>query len=113
MRRKLTVLALGLAATFAATPAQAALDEGGGAAPTPVVSTAAEGFANAHPSARSDAVTVWNANAGKAAIAACISPVDNPLHESRLYAMAHLAIHDAGRFRRVMRRTQICGSPMV
>ena len=42
-----------------------------------------------------DAVTAWNANAGEAAIAACISPVDNPLHESRLYAMMHLAIHDA------------------
>ena len=42
-----------------------------------------------------DAVTVWNANAGEAAIAACISPDDNPLHESRMYAMTHVAIHDA------------------
>jgi taurine dioxygenase len=25
----------------------------------------------------------------------------------------HLAIHDAGRFRRVMRRTQICGARVV
>ena len=48
-------------------------------------------------SALADAVTTWNANAGAAAIAACISPVElaNPLHESRLYAIAHLAIHDA------------------
>ena len=42
-----------------------------------------------------DAVTVWNANAGEAAIAACISPDGNPLHESRMYAMTHVAIHDA------------------
>ena len=47
--------------------------------------------------ALADAVTTWNANAGAAAIAACISPVElaNPLHESRLYAIAHVAIHDA------------------
>jgi hypothetical protein len=42
-----------------------------------------------------DAVTDWNANAGKAALAACIAPIDNPLHESRMYAMMHVAIHDA------------------
>jgi hypothetical protein len=42
-----------------------------------------------------DAVTVWNANAGVAATAACIAPIDNPLHESRIYAMMHVAIHDA------------------
>ena len=40
-------------------------------------------------------VTVWNANAGEAALAACIAPTDNPLHESRLYAMTHIAVHDA------------------
>jgi hypothetical protein len=51
--------------------------------------------ATAHRSVRSDAVSAWNANAGKAALAACISPSDDPLHESRLYAMAHIAIHDA------------------
>lgn len=45
--------------------------------------------------ARADAVTDWNANAGAAALAACIAPSDNPLHESRLYAMLHLAVHDA------------------
>ena len=28
-------------------------------------------------------------------MAACIAPTDNPLHESRLYAMMHIAIHDA------------------
>src|SRR5262245_63472650 len=42
-----------------------------------------------------DAVTVWNANAGVAATAACIAPLDDPFHESRLYAMMHIAIHDA------------------
>jgi hypothetical protein len=42
-----------------------------------------------------DAVLAWNANAGEAAVAACISPVGDPLHESRMYAMTHVAIHDA------------------
>jgi hypothetical protein len=42
-----------------------------------------------------DAVTVWNANAGLAATKACIAPIDNPFHESRIYAMMHVAIHDA------------------
>jgi PAP2 superfamily len=66
-----------------------------------VVSTAAIALAlvavpaNAHPGDRPDAVTTWNANAGEAAKAACIAPIDNPLHESRLYAMTHVAIHDA------------------
>ena len=50
--------------------------------------------ANAHQ--RSDhAVSAWNANAGEAAVAACLAPTNNPLHESRMYAMTHLAIHDA------------------
>ncbi len=51
--------------------------------------------AGAHRTPRPDAVSAWNANAGKAAVAACISPGDDPLHESRMYAMTHLAIHDA------------------
>jgi hypothetical protein len=42
-----------------------------------------------------DAVTVWNANAGVAATKACIAPLDDPFHESRIYATMHLAIHDA------------------
>ena len=42
-----------------------------------------------------DAVTVWNANAGVAATAACLAPLNDPLHESRIYAMMHVAIHDA------------------
>ena len=42
-----------------------------------------------------DAVVDWNANAAKAAIAACIAPGSDPFHEARLYAMMHVAIHDA------------------
>jgi hypothetical protein len=51
--------------------------------------------ANAHPAVRSDAVSAWNAHAGDAAIAACLAPANNPLHESRMYATMHVAIHDA------------------
>lgn len=42
-----------------------------------------------------DAVTGWNANAGVAATAACLAPLADPFHESRLYAMMHVAMHDA------------------
>jgi hypothetical protein len=42
-----------------------------------------------------DAVRAWNANAGVAATAACLVPRDVPFHESRIYAMMHVAIHDA------------------
>ena len=41
-----------------------------------------------------NAVTVWNANAGEAAIAACSLGGHAPL-EARMYAMTHAAIHDA------------------
>jgi hypothetical protein len=37
-----------------------------------------------------DAVTVWNANSG---VADC--GLHSPFHESRIYAMMHVAIHDA------------------
>jgi hypothetical protein len=43
----------------------------------------------------SDAVLMWNAAASAAAMKACISPIDNPFHESRIYAVMHVAIHDA------------------
>jgi hypothetical protein len=57
---------------------------------------AAEGQpASLAPPAGGDAVTLWNANAGVAATAACLAPLNNPLHESRIYAMMHVAIHDA------------------
>ena len=42
-----------------------------------------------------DPVILWNANAGVAATEACLAPLNNPLHESRIYAMTHVAIHDA------------------
>jgi hypothetical protein len=45
--------------------------------------------------ASGDAVIVWNAHAGVAATKACIAPLADPFHESRLYAMMHIAIHDA------------------
>src|SRR5215831_17442068 len=55
--------------------------------------------ARSHPptayAAAGDAVLAWNANAGKAATAACIAPLTNPLHESRIYAIMHIATHDA------------------
>ena len=51
--------------------------------------------AGAHPAVRSDAVRTWNANAGDAALAACLAPTNNPLHESRMYAAMHVAVHDA------------------
>ena len=56
---------------------------------------AADGGTSHAAPARGDAVTVWNANAGMAATAACLAPINNPFHESRLYAMMHVAIHDA------------------
>jgi PAP2 superfamily len=43
--------------------------------------------------AAGDAVTVWNENAGIAATVTC--PFVSPHHESRMYAMMHVAIHDA------------------
>jgi hypothetical protein len=42
-----------------------------------------------------DAVITWNNNAAAAALGACLAPTNNPLHESRMYAMMHIAIHDA------------------
>ena len=47
-----------------------------------------------HP-AQADAVTDWNVRAGRAAMAACLSPTGNGLAEARMYAMVHVAIHDA------------------
>lgn len=48
----------------------------------------------AAPSA-ANAVERWNQTAGEAALAACLAPANNPLHESRMYAMTSLAVHDA------------------
>jgi hypothetical protein len=51
--------------------------------------------ASAHHPARTGAVATWNENMGKAAVAACISPVGPSPAEAHLYAIAHVAIHDA------------------
>ena len=48
-----------------------------------------------HDDHATGAVSAWNASAGKAAVAACISPEGPGPAEARLYAMAHVAIHDA------------------
>jgi len=45
--------------------------------------------------ATADDVTRWNKVATDAALACGITPTLNPLHESRMYAMVHLAVHDA------------------
>src|ERR1043165_6347438 len=63
--------------------------------PLALVSLAALGLCAFTGAVRADAITDWNANAQAAAVASCIVPGDNPLHESRLYAMVHLAAHDA------------------
>ena len=39
-------------------------------------------------------VVAWNEIAGDAALV-CLAPTNNPLHEARMYAMMHVAIHDA------------------
>ena len=44
MRKKLTALTVGVVAMLVAAPAQAALDEGGGAASTPAALPVADGF---------------------------------------------------------------------
>ena len=62
---------------------------------TVILAAAFAAPAGARPPSSSDAVALWNANAGRAAVAACVSPASDPLHESRLYAMTYLAIHDA------------------
>ena len=45
--------------------------------------------------AAADAVIMWNENAAKAATAACLHVSGNGLAESRMYAMVHVAVHDA------------------
>ena len=48
------------------------------------------------PSSGENAVIAWNEHAaGAVTVPGCLAPFDNPLHESRLYAVMHVAIHDA------------------
>ncbi len=42
-----------------------------------------------------NSVQRWNKTAGAVALASCISPGNDPLHESRMYAISSLAAHDA------------------
>jgi len=54
--------------------------------------------APAHPSpptSEPNPVVIWNGVTDEVAITACLAPGANPLDESRLDAMVHLAIHDA------------------
>jgi len=53
------------------------------------VASGARATAGANP------VNDWNAVAGAAARAGCLSPTNDPLHEARMYAIAHIAVHDA------------------
>jgi hypothetical protein len=60
-----------------------------------------------HPAqapAAPNAVVAWNDHAAAAARAACVAPFDNPLHESRMYAIMHVAVHDA--LNAISRRSQ-------
>jgi hypothetical protein len=57
---------------------------------------ARQGHLAAQPAAlQGNAVIAWNDTAATAALDACLAPVNNPLHESRMYTTMHLAIHDA------------------
>src|SRR4051812_47489702 len=64
-------------------------------APLVLSITAAAAVAMSAPAGATDVVSGWNASAGKAALAACISPEGPGPAEARLYAMTHVAIHDA------------------
>jgi hypothetical protein len=45
--------------------------------------------------AAADAVTDWSVRLGRASVAVCLAPFGNGPAEARMYAMVHLAIHDA------------------
>jgi hypothetical protein len=60
------------------------------------VAAIAPATAAAHPpGAATDAVLAWNESAGRAAVAACISPIGPSPAEARMYAMTQIAVHDA------------------
>ncbi len=83
---------LGLASPALAGPGAASTSVPSVAgARTSVHSASTSPTSNTHP----DAVLTWNANAGAAAVAACIAPNGNPIIESRMYAIMQLAVHDA------------------
>ena len=51
--------------------------------------------AAAHRKKAPDAVLAWNQIANDVMVTTGITPLFDPLHESRIYAMVHIAIHDA------------------
>src|SRR4051794_5355054 len=60
----------------------------GGALPTP-------GRAGPPAAESYDAVLAWNEITAQATVDSGASPLFDPLHESRLYAMVGIAVHDA------------------
>jgi PAP2 superfamily len=80
-KRKFAVAGLVLVFTVASGVPQADI----GAAPPSAVGASATG----------DPVLAWNEITGHSMITAGISPVGDPMHESRIYAMVHIAVHDA------------------
>jgi len=65
--------------------------------------------AEAKPHPQTTAVLDWNAEAGRAAVIACISPTTDAPHEARMYAMASLAVHDA--LNAIDRRSEFYAQP--
>lgn len=65
------------------------------AAGAPTLSASARSLPEASSSPQANSVQQWNDTAGQVALASCISPGNDPLHESRMYAMTFLAVHDA------------------
>ncbi len=57
--------------------------------------TAAASPPTSAPGRQSSAVLDWNATATSAAVACGITPDGNPPFEARVYAMTHIAVHDA------------------
>jgi hypothetical protein len=64
------------------------LTPAGGAAGSPASPSMA-------PEPAGNAVVQWNRIAAEAALTTIVAPDEDPLHESRMYAMMHIAIHDA------------------
>ena len=72
------------------------------------LAVAAPGAEAARP--QSTAVLDWNAEAGRAAVIACISPTTDAPHESRIVRMASLAVHDA--LNAIDRRSEFYAPPL-
>jgi hypothetical protein len=92
MLRKRTALSL---AHVAAGLLVAACDPGPDSLVAPDPGRAARPVVQNALGPASDAVTRWNAVAGTAAIAGCLAPTNNPIYEARLFAIMHVAVHDA------------------